>query len=411
MRWFSVGWIVLMALVSAPTSGRCASTTEDLNTVAQWVTGLQYTDPAQPAYGALKIHPTVAAIALDGKQYYRVSPYVSNLGVLGLLRSHAPGSLVTAERWITWYLRHLTPESAPDGVPFEHFYLAGGTGETVCVKPNDPHLCRYNDATDSAAATFFLVLQAYSKAGGRFSFLKGDGQTQIEHLADILLALQNPDGLFWAKRDYRVKYLEDNCEVYAGLAALSHLEETVFKNRGRMKTCAAAAERVQRAIETDLYDPAMHAYRVAKFENGDYARADLNVWYPDMQAQLWPILFGVVLPSAQRARAALGALDEHWNGQERPDWASAPEKVNHGHINMDMAYAALLAGDAKQVSAYWPAARRFVFPHPPDSAGFAWPFSVGEAGWMLTLLRHLPVVRSGVAERSKPHYPSDARLR
>ena len=392
MRCVQVGWFVLMALVGITTTGRCDTRAEDVALFARWVAALQYTDPAQTAYGAVKIHPTAAAVAADGRQYYRVSPYVSNLGVLGLLRSHASGSVTTAERWITWYLRHLTPESAPDGVPFEHFYLADGTGETVCVKPGDPHLCRYNDATDSAAATFFLVLQAYLEAGGRSSFLNtAEKKAQVEHLAEVLLALQDSDGLFWAKRDYRVKYLEDNSEVYAGLVALSHLEETAFKNGERAKAYAAAAERVRRAIQTEMYDPAVQAYRVAKFENKTYTRTDLNVWFPDMQAQLWPLLFGVISPSAPRSQAALHALNEHWNGQNRPNWASTPEKVDQGHIHADIAYAALLAGDIKQVEIYRRAARRFVFPHPPDSAGFAWPFSVGEAGWLLTLLHHFPL--------------------
>ncbi len=390
MKRFSLAGILLMALAGVTLTARCDSILEDRALLARWVTALQYTDPALPSYGAVKIHPTVAAVAPDQREYYRINPYNSNLGVLGLLRSHALDSLAIAEHWIAWYLRHLTPESAPDGVPFDHFYLADGTGETVCVKPGDPRLCRYNDATDSAAATFFLVLESYTEAGGKTPFLKtAENKGKLEHLAETLLALQDSDGLFWAKRDYRVKYLEDNSEVYAGLKALSHLEERLFQHGERAKTHASAAERVQKAIEAELYDPSTQAYRVAKFEHKTYTRTDLNVWFPDMQAQLWPLLFGVVPPSASRSQAAVRSLNQRWNGQERPDWAAAPEKVNEGHIHADMAYAALLAGDTKQVKVYWPAARRLVFPHPPDSAGFAWPFSLGDASWLLTLLYRL----------------------
>ena len=60
----------------------------------------------------------------------------------------------------------------------------------------------------------FLVLQAYLEAGRKSSFLNtAEKKAQVEHLAEVLLALQDSDGLFWAKRDYRVKYLEDNSEV------------------------------------------------------------------------------------------------------------------------------------------------------------------------------------------------------
>lgn len=54
----------------------------------------------------------------------------------------------------------------------------------------------------------------------------------------------------------------------------------------------------KQAIATDLYDPTTRTYRVAKFESGKYSQTDLNVWYADMQAQLWPALFGVVPPNA-----------------------------------------------------------------------------------------------------------------
>ena len=69
MRRRQVGSIVLMAMTCAITVGRCDTRTADRELVARWVTGLQFTDPMLPSYGAVKIHPTAAAIARDGKPY------------------------------------------------------------------------------------------------------------------------------------------------------------------------------------------------------------------------------------------------------------------------------------------------------------------------------------------------------
>jgi hypothetical protein len=274
--------------------------------LTQWLSSLQFNGSSLPSFGAIRVHHTPAAVGTDGKAYYRVSPYIGNLAVLGLLRSRKADALLVAERWIGWFFAHRDDRSAPDGVPFEHFYLQDGSGETTCVKPGDPHLCRYNDATDSAAATFFSVLWAYKEARdhagttGRGASVRTDlfavnrRSEEIERLAGTLLALQNPDGLFWAKRDYRAKYLEDNCEVYAGLEALARLERGVYRDRAHEVRYSQAAERVRRAILAELYDAAHGRYYVAKFEDGTRKAADFNIWYPDMQAQFWPGLFGVV---------------------------------------------------------------------------------------------------------------------
>ncbi|MBV9865616.1 MAG: hypothetical protein JO316_09720 [Abitibacteriaceae bacterium] len=354
--------------------------------VAYWITDLQYTNPGLRSYGAVKVHHTVSAIAADGTQYYRVSPYLSNLGVLGLLCTSIPNRVLIAERWIKWYAFHLTPDSAPDGVPYEHFYLADGSGETTCVKPGDHFLCHYNDATDSAAATFFSVLWAYYEAGGRTAFDAPELKPQIETLATVLLSLQQADGLCWAKADYRAKYLEDNSEVYAGLRALANLEEVAFKDKVHAQNYAEAASRVQHGIMTELYDAQTKLYHPAKFEDGKLSAANLNVWFPDTQSQLWPQLFGVVAPTDPKAQATLNNFNHYWNGKVKPDWATTPHLAAGGWIAVDVAYAAWLAGDTKRVATYLAAVKRLKFPVSAQDTGFAWPFTVADAGWLLQLM-------------------------
>lgn len=363
----------------------------DAEVLADWIIAQQFGNPKLPSYGGLKVHPGVAATSMDGGQYYRVSPYCANLAVLGMLRTKTPGSINLADHWIRWYFAHLNSQSAPDGVPYEHFYLRDGSGETTCVKPGDPFLCHYNDATDSAAATFFSVLWAANEAGIAKTTLNNvERKKLVETLAEVVLKLQQPDGLCWAKRDYRVKYLEDNSEVFAGLRDLANLEQDVFKDSESSIFYQKAAGRVQQGIFKELYDPKAKLYSVAKFEDGNRHVPDLDQWYPDTQAQSWPHLFGVASPTDPKTRAVMSAVDAHWSGQKKPDWAANPEQINKGWIEAGDAYAALLAGDTNRVRTYVQAIKRLKFPKSDHTSGFEWPFTVAEAGWLLQIVTQMP---------------------
>ena len=358
----------------------------DEDVLTHWVSALQYRDPALPGYGGLKTHPGVAATSADGKKYCRVSPYCANLGVLGMLRARAPGGTHIAGPWIQWYFAHLNPQSAPDGVPYEHFYLADGGGETTCVKPGDHFLCHYNDATDSAAATFFSVLWAAHEAGIAKTMLSNGGRKKlVETLAEVVLKLQQTDGLCWAKSDYRVKYLEDNCEVFAGLRDLANLERDVFNDLERSTFYRNAAARVQRGITKELHDPGTKLYLIAKFEDNNRPAADLDKWYPDTQAQLWPVLFGVVGPTEPESMAVIALVNTHWNGRTKPDWAANPGQINNGWVEAGDAYAALLAGDTQRARTYVEAVKRLKFPPSAEASGFEWPFTIADAGWLLQI--------------------------
>lgn len=360
--------------------------------VENWLAERQFTDRRRSAFGGICAHQTPSAIGkANGRRYFRVSPYVDDLGVIGLLRSRAPFRLTESARWIAWYFGHLTPASAPDGVPYEHFYLRDGSGETVTPVPGDPRLDRYNDATDSAAATFLSLLRDYLRAGGAPSHLLSPGRRQkLDALADTLLRLQDTDGLFWAKTTYRVKYLEDNCEVYNGLTALAELERSLYRNTRRAENAQHAASKLKRAVLRDLRDPAGGWY-VAKLENGAALKAKTQRWFPDMQCQLWPVLYGIVSPASPEAAATRSALRNRWQGATSAltDWTRDVGRFNNGFINADVAFGALLIGDRNAVATYLESVRKLKFPDRPSSTDFEWPFTPLDAGWLLRIYARL----------------------
>jgi hypothetical protein len=356
--------------------------------LADWLAGQQFVAAGLPSCGGIKSGPGPAANGPDDAPYYCVTPYYANLAVLGLCRARTPQCARVAGLWIGWYLDHLDPTSAADGVPCDHYYRADGTGETNCLKPGDPLLCRHNDATDSAAATFFSVLWAAHQAGlPTITLASPERRKQIESLAAVLLKLQQPDGLCWAKTGYRVKYLEDNSEVYAGLNDLAGLEKEVFNNPAVSASYRQAAERVRRGISAELYDSRTKLFMVAKFEDGKRQQANLDKWYPDTQAQLWPLLFGVEAPDDAAIAAVISAVNDRWDGRLKPDWSSHPELVNQGWIEGGDACAMLLAGQAVRVQGFVQAARRLKFLRPAEFTG---PFDVSSVGWMLQILARLP---------------------
>ena len=345
-----------------------------------WIKSLQYTGEGLPSFGAVKIHHTPGHIAPDQAAYFRVVPYNSNLGLLGLLRTPGVGGRLITERWIDWYLSHLDLVGVPPGVVYDHWYLADGTGETTCPPGIAPALCDYDDASDSYAATFLGVVWAYYQAGGSAAFLSAAGNKQkFETIAEVILALQQPDGLTWARDDWHVKYLMDNSEVFWGLWSMARLEAEVFGDPAAAQRYQDAAEQVRNGIFDSLYNPGTSLYRVAKHADGTYVEADLNVWYPGTVALVWPHLLGVTEGDAPMAQAQMDALNESWDGSPNDDWTSQVVDPT-GFLWPSIGQAALLAGDGDRAAAHAAFVRGLTFPT------FDGLFTVDDGGWLLMTL-------------------------
>ena len=379
-----IGLCIVLATAGIRAGAQTASIDAERN--ADWLKSLQFTDANLASYGAIRVHHTPGATnKTTGKQYFRVSPYSGNLAVRSMLLSRQPGCVPFAERWISWYFAHLTPTSATDGVPFEHFYLADGTGETVTVVPGDLRLDRYNDATDSAAATFFSVLRAFWLAGGSKAVLmQPEARLRLHKMADAMFALQQPDGLFWAKATYRAKYLEDNCEVFDGLAALKELEGTLYAEPAHAARCETALQKLKHGIMTELGSPD-GIWKVTKFEDGKIQTPDTDKWYPDMQCQLWPVLFGLVDAASAPALKTKSLLQTRWGGNGRPSWATDALTVNGGFVNADVAYGAALLGLRAEAGTYLQTVRAARFGSAQAAQSFTWPYTPLDAGWMVML--------------------------
>jgi hypothetical protein len=374
-----LGTIILLGLPAS-------SMASDIDVVANWIQQLQYRNPAYPSNGAIRIHHTPGHIDPYGNAYYLVSPYNAHLAVLGLLDSDVEGSLEVAEKWISWYLGHLNMHCIPEGIVLNHWYLEDGSGETTAPAGIDPYYVDFDDASDSYAALLLAVAYKYYAKGGSVAFLTSDRiKEKLEIVVNVVLSLQDPiDGLTWGKATWPVKYLMDNCEVYLGLKSMEKLERDVYGDRKASNVYKTAAKKVKNGIQNELYNDAVSLYRYAKFEDGTYAEADLNVWYPGTAHLAWPHLFEVIEPQELTAQNQMSELNNRWDGDPKPDW-TRDVIDKKGFTWPSIGYAALLAGDSPRAQA---CAALIVYLKLPD---FPYPFTVDEAGWLLRTL----VVLSG----------------
>ena len=145
---------------------------------------------------------------------FEVVPYFSNLAAHGLMRAYEitndPRYLNSAQSWTAWYLRHQNM----DGTIYDF------TGTVGHWTPTNDY-----DSTDSYASTFLEVAQKvllYTPADHPVA------QALILAVPGLLDAQQltmQPTGLTLAKPGYDFAYLEDNVEVYRGMAAAAKIPD------------------------------------------------------------------------------------------------------------------------------------------------------------------------------------------
>ncbi|MBC8423387.1 hypothetical protein H8E07_04630 [bacterium] len=219
-----------------------------------------------------------------------VRPYFANLYGVSLCRHGR--HLDEVARYIDWYLDHLN-EGERDG-------RAGTIDDYVVHHGNRERTTGQYDSADGYAGTFLILLDAYEQASGDAGRLLAR-LDEIQIVAELLLSLQDEDGLVRVSPTDGTHYLMDNCEAYGGLVSWAALERRLGRDAG--PRCLAAAERLRRAIMARLYEPATHRFHWAESDAAVHA-SSWDTYYPDALAQLFPVLYGVV-PAGEELAGSL----------------------------------------------------------------------------------------------------------
>ncbi|WP_422931433.1 bifunctional serine/threonine-protein kinase/formylglycine-generating enzyme family protein [Singulisphaera sp. PoT] len=208
-----------------------------------------------------------------------INPYFANFVALGLMASHErsrpnPQDLQAVGRWLEWYAKH---QNKSDGT------INDQEGKLVeGYKDNGKR-----DSEDSYAATYLLAIARYHR-------LNQTTSKQVQDAARLaMIAIEGvvdpTDGLTWAKRDYKVKFLMDNLETYGGLiSAVEYFravgDEATAARAARLAAVTAASLPKFWNEEKKIYAWALHPD--GKFDIG------LKKPYPDGMANLMGLSWG-----------------------------------------------------------------------------------------------------------------------
>ena len=204
-------------------------------------------------------------------------PYFAHFQAYGLLRAYeAVGDaryLNVADAWIDWYRAHMRP----DGTVTDYTFNADDT-----LTPTDDM-----DSTDSYAAMYlWLVAERFRVTGEPVEWLRERERGCVLALSAILLTMQ-PDGLTIAKPTYAIEYTMDNAEVVVGFRSAALLFDALG-NPGLASHARSLADATEDELRT-LYSAERGYFAWYRDMNGDMGFA-LEKWYPDVMAQVLPLM-------------------------------------------------------------------------------------------------------------------------
>ena len=275
-----------------------------------------------------------------------VNPYFA-AGAAIALTAYGGGAegQASVKRFIDWYYDHMnTAQQDPNGLAgtiFDRSYTIQN-GVIVSEQASGSY-----DSTDSYSALFLILLADYCAQYGDTSVLSAH-DAQIHQLADVLFAgMEN--GYSYAKPDYKVMYLMDNAEVYAGLCSAATLFESLGdpEYAARAKSAAATYQECFLAdwFRVDHFRPAIKPALVG-FTSAD--SFSWNDFYPDAAAQVYPIVFGLVDTESPAAKITYASFCRHWDWQDM-DYIAKGEDLFYWGI---FARCAVAMGDSARLNTY-----------------------------------------------------------
>jgi hypothetical protein len=204
-----------------------------------------------------------------------VAPYFADHVALALLAANnynaSVDDVARVGRWVEWRLKRQEKGG----------FWCDYTGTKAKYSSTDEV-----DASDSSAAFFLMVLERYQHSGG---VITGSMITAAKASLKGIIDVTDQDGLTWAKPNYRVKYLLDNIEVYAGLKA----GETFFsktKDALESRDCGDRASVIGKLLPAYFAAKEKERFAWALHPDGTFA-GGMDRLYPHGLAQLFGVAF------------------------------------------------------------------------------------------------------------------------
>ena len=304
-----------------------------------------------------------------------VNPYFATLAAIGAARTGA--DLAGVRAYMAWYITR-THDANPWGI-------AGAITDYTILGSGALQSTNSADSIDSYAATFLtLAANAWQYGDAATRTYVQSIHTDVERIASAIDAVTDTDGFTWALPTYRVKYVMDQSEVYAGLSDLAVLRANAYGDVTGALTATQRAATLRAGMIASYWNDARGTFAVATDATGAQTLPNPAAW-ADAMTQLAPILHGVLPPSSAQAQGIYARFNAAF-----PAWASLNKPDQYPWTSV--AYVALLMGDTARASAYRSAA---------DAAygsTFAYPWYCAESGWYLRVIDGLVVPQTIAAD-------------
>ncbi len=303
-------------------------------------------------------HSTLA----DGAILYtpnRIVPYYSNIAAMGMTKDLSKVGQVRA--WMQWYVAHLNSHDVWGLGNTIYDYNVSGSTETPT---NDA------DSTDSYPATFLsLAWKFYQTGDPNAQWYVKSIAAQLDGIGQTLVRTQQGDGLTWAKPNYLIKYLMDNCEVYRGLRDAAAL----FQALGYGSKAAFYNSHADAALQGIMSMWMGHGFAVYKDNGANLAAPNWGTWYADAVSQLYPVLEQVLPASDPKVQEVYWRFNMAWQ-----NWANLSFNASDPFPWTLVSAAAARMGDSARVDTYIVNIQNLYV-----NKGFPWPFYSMEAGFFM----------------------------
>lgn len=280
-----------------------------------------------------------------------LNPYFSDFAALALLDK--PDKYAGhVKKYMDWHFRHLNSAKEDyngiDGTIYD-YTAAVSNGKVTKETINESNGKKHYDSTDSYAATFLTVLDKYYRNTGDSGYILAH-KNEIRRVINAMYATMH-DGLTFAKPDYEVKYLMDNCEVYEGcVAAVNLLKKVIVPKDSSFKSTLTQCEQntalVKNQIEKKMWNEKGQYYEPGLFRDGSAGfQFTWSEYYPCATAQTFPIQCGLIAPTSARAKQ----LYNHFCANYKWEDFKIPDSFFWGSNVL----TAAKMGDTQRVNAYF----------------------------------------------------------
>ncbi len=375
------------------TSAGAQNYQNDLNAAANWLASTS--NPRVTVSGGGAANGAV----VDGANSTRINPYFANLGVTGFTKDAA--YYTNVKNYMEWYWNSVSwPRTFVVNGQNVNIYGAindfdlGSNNSQTAVPDPDAQGNHHPDSTDAYAGTFLSLAYDYYQTGDSAAqsyinsivFPPPPNSDRLDYVGEVVVSTKQSNGnnLTWARPDFNIEYLMDNCEAYRGLRDLQSLY-TALGQTGKASFYGTHADEMLNGnpagtggIQNSLWNSANSNYFWYTTDTGTSGTVDWSKWYPDSVSQVFPIAFGIIQPSDPRAQSLWSTFQSHWKNQ----WAGLSTGDQYPWVIV--AYAAALMGDTTDVNHFISNMEStYVSNNFVGNSSHFW--STNEAGWFIRL--------------------------